>query len=300
MTRDGHTGQAVAAHEALVVRHYDELDDVYQGIYQGRDIHSALFDPGQAPDEVGIFSGPDWRDAIMEGRRRYTDEVTEPAGITAADHLVDAGCGFGSTAAYLARRYGCRATGVNINRRQLDFAAQQAAATDPAGRVSYRWADCTQHLPFEDGSIDVVINIESACYYSDRDRFLRETARVLKPGGRFVTADFMTPDAIGKADYGRYIEPICEAWALHSLESPASYRRKIAAAGLEMVEFAGFGGREDINIRIAERGHARTAKQLLFGPESPRLRQMHAMFRTFAPAWRRGAVVLMRFLARKP
>jgi SAM-dependent methyltransferase len=46
------------------------------------------------------------------------------------------------------------------------------------------------NLPFDDASVDVVINIESSGLYPDIDRFYREVHRILRPGGRFLCADY--------------------------------------------------------------------------------------------------------------
>merc|ERR1719335_1617700 len=44
-------------------------------------------------------------------------------------------------------------------------------------------------LPFADGSMDVVLCIESSHCFADFERFLAEVRRVLRPGGRFSLAD---------------------------------------------------------------------------------------------------------------
>ncbi len=41
-----------------------------------------------------------------------------------SDHVLDLGCGFGGLAKHMAERYGCRVTGVNISRQQVDFARE--------------------------------------------------------------------------------------------------------------------------------------------------------------------------------
>jgi len=47
-----------------------------------------------------------------------------------------------------------------------------------------------ESLPFADESFDAVINVEAAHGYPNFPRFLAEVARVLRPGGRFLYADF--------------------------------------------------------------------------------------------------------------
>lgn len=47
-----------------------------------------------------------------------------------------------------------------------------------------------ESLPFEDNSLDVVINVESCHAYGNVDKFFSEVKRVLKPGGKFLMVDF--------------------------------------------------------------------------------------------------------------
>lgn len=289
----------MSSHEAAVVREYDDWHDYWIRTTLSGAMHSCLFDKGRAPDELDAPQS-EMAELNAEGTRRMTDVVTAPAAICADDHVVDAGCGFGAAVIHLSRRHGCKATGVNINRRQLEVAKNMVAAAGLEESVDFRYADCSRRLPFEDASVDVVVNMESACYYSDRTRFLREVARILKPGGRFVTEDFMTPDDLTAEGLQKHVEPYCRVWILHSLESQASYTRKLRETGFELVEFAGFDGADDYNIRLLEQSHRKITRALFAGDQTPGLLELNRRFGIMALAWRGGYISLKRFLARKP
>lgn len=49
-----------------------------------------------------------------------------------------------------------------------------------------------EELPFEDGSVDLLVNIESSHTYPDLGKFLREVERVLRPGGLLTHIDVFT------------------------------------------------------------------------------------------------------------
>jgi ubiquinone/menaquinone biosynthesis C-methylase UbiE len=55
-----------------------------------------------------------------------------------------------------------------------------------------------QNLPFPDESFDAVINVEASHIYPDFERFVSEVARVLRPGGHFLHADFRNRDSFGE------------------------------------------------------------------------------------------------------
>ena len=52
-----------------------------------------------------------------------------------------------------------------------------------------------ESLPLATDSVDVLLSLETSCTYPDLERFYREVARVLRPGGTFLYADLM-PTAI--------------------------------------------------------------------------------------------------------
>ena len=286
-------------HEAGVVRHFDERREFYESVTGIGDLHAALY-TGEMPrdrERQLMSSSPEFQ---LRMRRRMTDAVTEPAAVGKDDRVLDAGCGYGRTALYLAGKYGCKVTGVNIDPRQIELAREKAAAEGLAEQVEFLPMNCSHPLTFGSETFDVVVNMESACYYSNRDLFLREVGRVLRPGGRFVTEDYMAADELSAENYRKFVEPFCRAWALHSLESEASYTRKLKEVGLELVEFAGFDGADELGLNVLENKHMATTKALFGGAPVSQVRPWHDMWGTHALAWRGGHICLKRFLARKP
>ena len=61
--------------------------------------------------------------------------------------------------------------------------------------LEFRAGDA-EKLPFEDGSIDAVINVESSHCYPSFDKFLAEVHRVLCPGGHFLYDDFRAQESV--------------------------------------------------------------------------------------------------------
>lgn len=177
---------------------------------------------------------------VLEDRRpaidRMTDAILAPAKFESTDFVVDAGCGVGGTSILINRRYGCRVVGLNINAMQIDLARQRAKEAEVEENVTFQLCDCSQELPFESESVDVIVNIESACHYIDRGTFIKECGRVLKPGGRMVVQDWMAVNGISDADRKTFLKPLCETWYLGELDSLDSYTAMLEAAGLEVAE----------------------------------------------------------------
>ncbi len=61
-----------------------------------------------------------------------------------------------------------------------------------------------ERLPFEDASFDLVTVRHAPHHFRDVARFLSEARRVLRPGGRFVMSDGVSPTAESKAWFDRW------------------------------------------------------------------------------------------------
>jgi SAM-dependent methyltransferase len=105
------------------------------------------------------------------------------------DHVLEIACGAGGPALCLARMIGCRVTGIDANERGVAAAARMAAKAGEPGTLRFSVADANTTLPFEDGSFDALLCIDSMNHLPDRLGALREWRRVLRPGGRALFTD---------------------------------------------------------------------------------------------------------------
>ena len=285
-------------HESSVAQYYsDATPGFYIRGWNPDHIHFGLFEPGECPEEGELLAQSPGLTRAVE---RMIDVIVGPAQIRVNHHVVDAGCGIGGTAIRLAQEHGCTVTGINIARAQLEIAGKKVREAGLDDRIELAYADCSQHLPFADDSVDVVVNIESACHYSDRGQFLREVRRVLKPGGRIVAMDWLACDGLQPGQHERYIEPLCRTWTIRSLESRSTYAKRLRDAGLTVIEVDGFGGKDADNIRLLEYGYRLLLALWFGGMETDAHRTLMEQFQTLSMAWRDGYFELGRYCAEKP
>ena len=165
-------------------------------------------------------------DALKNMNRVLADRVQVKAG----DRILDAGCGVGGSALWLAKERRAEVVGITLAARQVQKARSYAARRNLTHRVHFEVADFTA-TPFPDASFDVVWAVESLCHAADKAAFYQEAARVLRPGGRVVVADFVRPGRPLDPTGERLLHEWLTGWAVPDIDTPSEHTEHLAAAG---------------------------------------------------------------------
>lgn len=103
--------------------------------------------------------------------------------------VLDVGCGAGGPAMFVARRSGCRMTGLDIDQQGIEIANTLAASQDLSDRCQFQPQNATHPFDFPAGTFDLVFAIDSIFHIPQRERFLIEVSRVLTPNGKLFFTD---------------------------------------------------------------------------------------------------------------
>lgn len=209
---------------ATVGRYYDRHTPAFIAYGQGGGIgaiHRAVWGPGTRTRD----------DAFRYVEARVLEQVRrlEPTGDQR--HVIDFGCGIGSSLCYLADQAPIRGTGITVSPVQARLAEQRVRAAGLADRVVCREGDFCA-LPTDIASADLGYAIESFVHGVAPARFFTECARVIRPGGRLVICDdfkraVTTPAGIRATDRFR------EGWHINTLIDREALRTLAREAGFE-------------------------------------------------------------------
>lgn len=174
-----------------------------------------------------------WAELAEVHNRPLFEAVLNGAGVGSGTAVLDVGCGSGLTLV-LAQQRGALATGIDISPGLLGIARERLPAAD------LRDGDM-DFLPFADAAFDAVLGVNAFQFAGDPQRALRESARVLKPGGRVVASLFAAPErcqgTVVHEAMGALIPREQQAdHAPYALSAPGGLEAAMTGAGLRIVD----------------------------------------------------------------
>jgi SAM-dependent methyltransferase len=134
-------------------------------------------------------------DSYHPGGLALTDRLARLLRIDSASTVLDAACGRGTSALYLAQSTGCRVIGVDLSATNVARARAAAEEAHLGPLVDFRVAD-VERLPMAAGLADAVICECSFCVFPDKESAAAEFRRVLRPGGRLGLCDLTLNGAL--------------------------------------------------------------------------------------------------------
>lgn len=227
---DGHLTQAVKEKYAEAARKV------------ARDVQPSCC--GTSPSCCGSGKDPITRDLYDRSQAGEVPETalqaslgcgnpTALAQLRPGETVLDLGSGGGIDVLLSANRVGPtgKAYGLDMTPEMLQLANENKRKAG-AHNVEFLKGEI-EHIPLPDNSVDVVISNCVINLSADKDAVLRETFRVLKPGGRLAVSDVVTRGEVPPEVRKSVLLWVgCLAGALQDSE----YREKLRAAGFAGIE----------------------------------------------------------------
>ena len=210
------TKQEIAEYYNTTQNHYEK----WWKLKNSLSLHYGIWEEG-----INTFS------EALANTNRILMELCE---ISESDNILDAGCGVGGAAIYLASNKNVTVTGITLSKKQFDFATRQAMERSIDDKVSFHIMDYTQ-TSFRNESFDVVWACESISSAPDKSAFIKEAYRLLKKDGRLILSDFFLPGN-NIADNKSWIKKWTESWCITELITTELFIEELKNQGFTITE----------------------------------------------------------------
>jgi MPBQ/MSBQ methyltransferase len=162
--------------------------------------------------------------------------------------VADLGCGVGTVARYAAGKFPLATiTGITISDYQIEKGRSLIQKENLNERVTIEKANF-ENLYYPDNYFTHAYALESACHSdgTDKENFIAEMSRVLKPGGRFCVADgFIKHDGRLPRFFSYLYKKILRYWALPCFANINEFENKLKEYGLTDITI------KEISMKIA-------------------------------------------------
>ena len=195
----------------------DDADNFYEKIWGGEDIHIGIYDQ----PEISISDASHKTVALMASQLSNLGEQSK---------VIDLGAGYGGSARYLARSFGCKVTCLNVSERQNArnrMLNESQGLSDKIEVVHGSFED----IPEPAASMDLVWSQDAFLHSGQRRKVLEEITRILKPGGELIFTDPMQADDCPEG----VLQPVYDRLELDTIGSFAWYREQLDDLGFSEV-----------------------------------------------------------------
>lgn len=175
---------------------------------------------------------------IHVGGEMETDILAEKAGIKKTSFVLDVCSAIGGPARHLARKYGCRITGLDATGKMVNEAISRTEGLSHL--VSFRLGNALD-LPFHAGTFDTVWGQDAWCYITDKERLIKEANRVLETGGIIAFTDWIQTRKMADKE----LEELNTFMAFPYMETLDGYEEILRYKGFEIIE------KEDLSCDFA-------------------------------------------------
>ncbi len=197
-----------------VREHYDGLARLYR-VFWGDNLHHGLF---AATDDV--------REAQLAMLEYCSGLLPGVAYL----RILDVGCGYGTTALYLAKRYRAVAEGISISPKQIAYAQRLAERGGFASRVKFHVADAEDHQ-YPNARYDLIWAMESTEHFADKQNFFLSASHALRRGGAMMVAAWTAGDFADRDE----LQALAKESSCASFATAGEYRSMMSNAGLSVV-----------------------------------------------------------------
>jgi len=191
-------------------------------------------------DLITLTSGPFWHFVPMikglsrdESHVRFHHTLSQYLGAGKDDKVLEIGCGYGEMGRQVAKISGASVTGLTMADAEIEggnLRIKEAGLDDRCKIVQGNY----HKTEFQDASFDKVFGVYTLKYSSNLEAVFAEMARLLKPGGKFLSYEILVTDKFDStnAEHREYVGNISTCTCMPPLWPAEAMRSAATKAGL--------------------------------------------------------------------
>jgi len=162
-----------------ILAHYDIGNDLYQGFLDTSMQYSSAIYNDKAQN-------------LSQAQINKMKTICERLSLTAKDHVIEVGTGWGGLAIYMAQNYGCKVTTTTISDAQFDYAQKQVNELGLEDKITLLKQDYRKLS----GQYDKLVSIEmiEAVGHEFLPTFFSTCSNLLKPSGKMLIQSITIAD----------------------------------------------------------------------------------------------------------
>lgn len=208
------TDQSIFADRQMItntIAHFwNKTTDAWRRIW-GPHIHHGFY-------EEGLKQTP------QDAQENLLLKIAEILKITPQSRILDVGSGMGGSSIFLAKNFHANVTGITLSQKQIQI-AQDEVQRQNVTNVDFAIDDALSLNLFQDKAFDLVWSLESCEQFYDKDLFLKQAFRVLKPGGRLMLATWCSDREMYIGKMAKQYHQLCRAFDLPYMPTMDFYQR---------------------------------------------------------------------------
>lgn len=212
-------------HAGRVIKYYNKVQKSYDRRWMNEEnlaMHMGFWDS----------TTKSLHDALINENKYLANELNP----NKEDLILDAGCGVGGTAIWLAENFGAEVKGITIVNKQVKRSLENAAKRNVQDLVSFENQNYC-HTKYLDEQFTKIYFMESLCHSDDKKGALREAYRLLKPNGICVIIDaHLIKDKLTEHDRS-LLQDWYQGWACAYLANVEDLRKDAKAIGFKEINF---------------------------------------------------------------
>jgi len=171
-------------------------------------------------------------DSLHPGALSLTEKLGKEINLSKENKVLDVGCGVGTSSIFLAKKFGCSMTGIDLSEKNIKIAESVASEQGFESLTNFMVGDA-EKFDLSDNMFDSVISECSLCLFPDKEQAAKEMFRVLKKDGNLGISDVVIRGELPEEMQNALFKFIC----ILDAKSESEYTQILEKAGFNNIIF---------------------------------------------------------------